>query len=470
MKKTISTIFIAAFTICSCASPKEEVTQGNNNTPPQENTKPDNEDETNTQKEYDILIENLSQLTQISIKPGMTIAIKNGTYHSQNIYFSGNGAEGQPVTLIAEKPGQVKFIGNSSLTLNGSYLKVNGFIWENPENKQTFVVKFDKNASFCSLENCAITGFETQEDTENDSKWISIYGTHNSISHCTFNDKRNIGALCVVWLEEGKEAYHHISHNYFSRPVTLYDKGKSPINGQEIIRIGDSSHSLQNAYCLVDSNYFYHCHGEMAEIISNKSCKNTYSDNGFYECKGTLTLRHGNDCLVTGNYFIGNNISQTGGVRIIGENHVVENNRFETLGGEGYKSALCIVRGQENNPLNGYAPVKNAIIRDNIFLDCKLSMHINYKGTSSQSLAPISTQINHNTIIAIDSNSYVIKYESSSPEAEISWNSNNIFGKISNDIFHLIISQTKPLDISSTHNMNNIKLSAGTFPNFSTEN
>ena len=62
----------------------------------------------------------------------------------------------------------------------------------------------------------------------------------------------------------------------------------------------------------------------MAEIISNKSCKNTYSDNGFYECKGTLTLRHGNDCLVTGNYFIGNNISQTGGVRIIGENHVVE--------------------------------------------------------------------------------------------------------------------------------------------------
>jgi hypothetical protein len=120
---------------------------------PQENTKPDNEDETNTQKEYDILIENLSQLTQISIKPGMTIAIKNGTYHSQNIYFSGNGAEGQPVTLIAEKPGQVKFIGNSSLTLNGSYLKVNGFTWENPENKQTFVVKFDKNASFCSLEN-----------------------------------------------------------------------------------------------------------------------------------------------------------------------------------------------------------------------------------------------------------------------------------------------------------------------------
>ena len=113
---------------------------------------------------------------------------------------------------------------------------------------------------------------------------------------------------------------------------------------------------------------------------------------------------------------------------------------------------------------------KIAIIRDNIFLDCKLSMHINYKGTSSQSLAPISTQINHNTIIAIDSNSYVIKYESSSPEAEISWNSNNIFGKISNDIFHLIISQTKPLDISSTHNMNNIKLSAGTLPNFSTEN
>ena len=34
-------------------------------------------------------------------------------------------------------------------------------------------------------------------------------------------------------------------------------------------------------------------------------------------------------------------------MRIIGEGHVVESNRMEKLGGDGYKSGLCVVRGEK---------------------------------------------------------------------------------------------------------------------------
>lgn len=452
MKHTYFITFIILI-MYSCSSPINGHMNNNMaNTP---------SDDTNRTEMYDILINDISKLSEIDLRPGMTVAIKNGTYHSQNVIFTGNGKENSPITLTAEEQGKVKFTGKSNMTINGKHLTVKGFKWENPENGQTSVVKFEKNSEFCILENCSITGFDTKEDIENDSKWISIYGTQNTVTHCSFSDKKNIGALCVVWLEEGKQARHIISHNYFSRPTSLYSSSGSAINGQESIRIGDSNHSLQDAYCLVDSNYFYHCHGELAEIISNKSCNNTYTNNGFYECKGTLTLRHGNSCTVRGNYFIGNGMSQTGGVRIIGENHIVENNRFETLGGEGYKAGLCIVRGQENNPLNGYAPVKNAVVRNNIFIDCNLAFHINYKGSSTQTVPPIGTKIYDNTAIAKDKNSYIIKYEISDTESQISWNNNLLYGKIMNNIFNIPTNNTRPEIPLSNHDINKIRDRAG---------
>ncbi len=464
MKHIYLILYIFVMIIYSCSSPSNgiNIDDDTSNSTSNDTIKDENNTEETENEEYDILLDNTSKLSEIKFEPGLKIAIKNGTYNSQNIIFTANGEENAPITLMAEELGKVKFTGNSTITINGKYLIVKGFKWENPENIQSYVVKFEKNSESCKLENCSITGFDTKEDIENDSKWLSIYGTHNTVIHCSFSDKKNIGALCVVWLEEDIEARHIISHNYFSRPTTLYDNSNSAINGQETIRIGDSNHSLQDAYCLVDSNYFYHCHGELAEIISNKSCKNTYNGNGFYECKGTLTLRHGNECTVTGNYFIGNGMNQTGGVRIIGENHMIENNKFETLGGEGYKAGLCIVRGQENNPLNGYAPVKNAVIRNNIFIDCNLAFHINYKGSSTQTIPPTGTKIYNNIAIAKNKTGYVIKYEESDMVSDILWDNNLLYGKIMNNIFDISTSNTKPEIPQSNHDINKIKDLAGT--------
>jgi hypothetical protein len=75
-------------------------------------------------------------------------------------------------------------------------------------------------------------------------------------------------------------------------------------NGLESIRIGDSKTSFTDAHCVIAFNRFEDCDGEI-EIISNKSCHNSYLHNTFYNCDGGLTLRHGNHTLCDGNYFDG---------------------------------------------------------------------------------------------------------------------------------------------------------------------
>ena len=73
-------------------------------------------------------------------------------------------------------------------------------------------------------------------------------------------------------------------------------------NDQDAIRIGNSSTSLSNSFTEVYANYFYNFFGEV-EIISNKSGGNKYYNNTFRDYAGALTLRHGDDCEVHGNYF-----------------------------------------------------------------------------------------------------------------------------------------------------------------------
>ena len=104
-------------------------------------------------------------------------------------------------------------------------------------------------------------------------------------------------------------------------------------------------------------NYFEHCNGE-TEIISNKSGENIFQYNTFFESEGTLTLRHGNRATVRGNFFFGNDKPNTGGVRIIGEDHKVYNNYFDGLRGTGNRSTITLMNGVSDSPLNRYFQVK----------------------------------------------------------------------------------------------------------------
>jgi len=305
---------------------------------------------------------------------GDRIFLKDGVYRDAEIQlFNPRGTKELPIRFAAQTPGKVYFEGNSTLRFAGTHLIVSGFVWQNGGAGlgSNSVVEFrnGKNtASHCILENCVIDSYntDTKENTEN--KWVSLFGQYNTVTACLFRNKINRGPTVTVWLESGKPAAHIISFNYFKIRGNAHDDS----NGLESIRVGDSKTSFTEAHCVVAFNRFEECDGEI-EIISNKSCRNSYLYNTFYRNDGGLTLRHGNNCLVSGNAFYGGDKPLAYGVRIIGEGHTVINNLFYALrGGEnkGFRSALSILNGMENSPLNGYFQVRNASVAGNIFVNC----------------------------------------------------------------------------------------------------
>ncbi len=331
---------------------------------------------------------------------GDTIVMKNGTWTDKSISFTAQGSLNNPVVLLAEKAGDVILNGSSKLNFSGKYIEINGLYFKDGTLSASDVISFrtssSNTAENCRLTNTTIENYNPSLNTV-DSKWVSIYGKNNKVDHCSFVNKNNSGTLLVVWLTSGVTVNHVISDNYFGSRNSNLDSSGNELNGQEIIRVGDSSTSMTTASVTVEGNFFEKCNGEI-EVISNKSCGNLYKNNLFLECKGMLTLRHGNSCTVIGNYFFGNGISESGGVRIIGENHKVYNNYFENLRGTNYRSAICMVRGMENSVLNDYFQVKNALVAFNTMVNCSQSFSINYNSSSSYKMPPIGSTIAHNHV------------------------------------------------------------------------
>lgn len=137
----------------------------------------------------------------------------------------------------------------------------------------------------------------------------------------------------------------------------------SDTNGFETIRIGTSDQSLSDSYTTVENNLFERLDSEV-EIISNKSGHNTYRYNTFRESAGTLTLRHGNDNRVEGNFFLGDNKSRSGAIRIVGERQTVVNNYITNVENRA-GGAISLASGIPNSSLSGYFQVKDAVIAHN---------------------------------------------------------------------------------------------------------
>ncbi|MBQ6882548.1 MAG: polysaccharide lyase 6 family protein [Alistipes sp.] len=362
------------------------------------------------------------------VQAGTEIVWRKGSYADQVVTLKAAGTAENPVVVRAEAPGETLFTGASRLVVKGSGAVVSGLWWKDPTAvKGKAIITLDKGSENCVVEQCAITGQNTELRADIDAKWVSLYGRNHRVERCSFLDKKNMGTLLVVWLEEGVDApAHRIIKNHFERPVTLYAADGKMINGQETIRIGTSSTSMQQGACTVEGNYFFRCHGEQAEIVSNKSCANLYRGNLFEQSRGALTLRHGNRCRVSGNFFLGGGVDNTGGVRIIGEDHTVENNYMQDLQGSGNKSALTIMRGEKNAALSGYWQVKRAIVRNNIIVNCRNGLNVNY-GSTKQTEPVIETRIEQNIVSTIDPKHCLINYVES-PRPKIQWSNNYLYG------------------------------------------
>lgn len=456
-KTFVSVCFVAALLFSGCHEAKSYPAPGQDqDTEAPDGQQPDGEEAAG--EEY--VISSTDELKTLKLQPGDAVIWKDGTYDAAVIKFKADGTEAAPVTFRAETPGKVIFTGISSISLSGSWIIAEGFSWTDLDtSSKSSIMTLSKGSTHCAFRNCLIDG-NGSKVSETDSKWVSIYGTYNEVSHCTFLNKRNMGCLLVVWMEDGIIPHHTISGNYFTRPYTHYEDSGSAKNGQETIRIGTSGFSMSEAECTVSGNHFFQCHGERAEIISNKSCGNVYTGNLFEESEGALTLRHGNRCTVKGNYFFSGGKAEVGGVRIIGEGHTVEDNVFLNMTGSGYKSALCIVRGESDAELSGYWTVKNALVKGNVFENCRYGIVVNYGGRDSQDSAPENIVFQDNILYSKNKSSYTPVYVIDTPESEMHWLRNVIYGGKCRGI-ELPVSENEPQLEDYTARMQEIRDNAG---------
>ena len=317
-----------------------------------------------------IIVKNWDELTMANkqAKPGDIIVLQNGEWKNGTLLLNCNGTREQPITFKAQTPGKVVITGKSKLLLGGNYIIIDGLNFSNGYAGKDAIIKFsidkDKIATNCRVTNTVINDFNNPLRLE-ENYWVAFYGKNNRVDHCSFLNKKNIGVLMAVILEDerSRENFHLIDHNYFGFRLPLAS------NGGEMIRVGVSEHCEFNSNTQIVDNFFEHCDGE-TEIISIKSCRNVIRNNLFKECQGAVVLRHGNYNTVQNNVFIGNNKEGTGGVRIINKGQWVVNNLFYKCRGKDFRSPLSIMNGVPNSPANRYVAVTDAVVANNSFFEC----------------------------------------------------------------------------------------------------
>ena len=321
-------------------------------------------------------------------QPGSTLIMTDGVWNNQEIDFAGIGTASNPITLRPQTPGGVLLTGVSQLRISGDHLVVDGLHFKDGtiENSD-HVVQFRGplgEATNSRFTNSVIESY-SGPDLSDKYHYVSLYGQHNRVDNNRFLDQRNIGPQVVAWLDESPNpvsAFHRIDSNHFG------DRPQGWDNGFEAIRLGDSETSTVDAHIVVENNLFERVDGEI-EIISSKSNFNVFRNNTFRQSKGTLTLRHGNGNTVEGNFFLGEDTEDSGGIRVVGEDHKIFNNYLANVG-DAADAAISFAAGIPNSQLNGYMQVKNVEVAHNTIVNVEGSA-ITFDwgiGSSGRSLLP----------------------------------------------------------------------------------
>jgi poly(beta-D-mannuronate) lyase len=220
------------------------------------------------------------------------------------------GQAGKPITIAAETVGGVELTGGSGFKLiePAAYVVVSGFKFTDTAGQilvgaGTSHVRFTRNTFQC-------TG---------NGAYILDIGDDAEIDYNEFADKKTTGNMIAVGGAGSQVARRlWIHHNY------LHDFTASGTANAEMLRFGVATVGLSKGEGVVEYNLFARCRGEN-DLLSNRSSDNTYRYNTFIDSPTSqVTLRHGNDCLVYGNY-----LRNTEGLRIFGDRHQVFSNYCE---------------------------------------------------------------------------------------------------------------------------------------------
>jgi poly(beta-D-mannuronate) lyase len=334
-----------------------------------------------------------------SLRPGDTLVLADGTWPDFQIVLTGKGRPARPITLTAQTPGGVILTGQSNLRMSGEFLQVSNLVFRDGWSPTGEVVSFRRSRS-ARANNSRVTGvvidrFNLPDRSQSDH-WIALYGRGNRFDHNHIVGKTNAGATLVVVrdAQQGLDNRHRIDHNYFGPRPNLGS------NGGETIRVGTSHDSMSDSHTVVENNWFEGCNGEV-EIVSNKSGGNVYRGNVFVRSRGALVLRHGDGNLVEDNVFLGGNEPHTGGIRVINRRQTVRNNYLEGLAGDGFASALTVMYGVPDSPVNRYVQVDRAVIENNTWVNPR-SIFLGAGMDQERSAAPTNSRMSRNLIVNDD--------------------------------------------------------------------
>lgn len=395
-------------------------------------------------------------VTKVRVASGGTrVRLPAGTFRDINITVQGAGSsKTQAVVLEGQANGSTILSGKVKIVVKGSNIVLRYLTFKDADSFDygggSALIKFDACLT-CGLLRATISGgpAASMDAGGNDLrhfKSVMIGGTSQNveIGYNTFRGKRNAGSMVLINRSTTKNIDgHRIYKNLFSDRQLMGNNA----NDFDVIRVGDSATSQSPSPStagsmllatspsivgnIVEFNVFQNvsmepsivsacnasngwntnpCKGE-PEIISVKAPQSIVRFNSFFSCSGGITVRHGFQSIIEGNYMSGKNVAQgvnvikpnTYGIRIIGENHLVMNNHIQDLSvSSSLLAGISVLPGQSNAALSGYWPVYDSIIAMNTIknVDTKvLSLASDY-GNNSKTILPTKMVISNNVFIA----------------------------------------------------------------------
>lgn len=355
-----------------------------------------------------------------TLQPGDEVLIKDGTYAAVQRTFTAAGTVENPVIFRAENPGQVFFSGSTRLNFKGSGVIISGLVFDGDVAaggaSGSALFRFEANSSDMVLRDIIINNFDTGV-ASGGAFYVLLNGYRHTIEYCRFSRKDSQDpVLNIIPQEDDSEPsgsyptrdvprLHRIRYCYFGERTNIGE------NEYETIRIGESKYQMYLMatvveYCVFEkaiygpdiSNY-------EPEVISSKSRGNIYRYNTFIHCKGGIVLRHGDDCVVEGNFIFGEPGSSMGaGIRIIGLRHLIRNNYLQDVAGTGLRSPIVVMKGSSEFPddstNNGYELPSFARIFHNTIVHAEEALQLGGTTSTSGSNLPRGVELRGNVIIS----------------------------------------------------------------------
>ena len=333
-----------------------------------------------------------------TLQTGDVVIVYAGDYSGINKKLTANAGAGNPVHIYASPLGSARFTGTTKIELAGTNMVFAGFRFEDG-TVSSYALLYSRYSRRITVSNCAFRRFVG--DT-----WVLFQGFENTMEYCSFQEKTDPGPWIVIKPQElddtANQRHHRFRFNYMGERVC------GAANGWEAIVIGSSDLQTYQMACIVDYNLFYRTiwttngatAGDM-EIISNKSSDNVYRYNTLHENRGQITLRHGDRCLVEGNFIYGDGAAWSTGIRVIGESHVIRNNYIENTRGYNLRAGISLMPGDAGwtETDNGYEACNYAQVYNNTLINCYQAFCLGHTN-SSQSVKPQGVQIRDNIVLS----------------------------------------------------------------------